>query len=223
MTTRPNQLIRLTERFKTMLETPLVLIAGGAPRDLFHNLRFKDVDMFIGATSLTHVKTYIEKINTVYGTCVCMTPEVNEYQDYTNNIITVYNTSYRFDTTKLQLVFFRVDNPDIRIDSFRDKVLKTFDFGINQITIDASAVDGFFKNTNFLVDHDLKKFTLHHVANPQHLLKSIEKYHRLTTKKYKGYSFDYTPTCLQRPIEREFGASSISVSVRDILNSSFSV
>lgn len=166
------------------------LIAGGAPRDIFMGRTFKDIDIYLQVATQADYVRLIARI-AESDPFLWVAEEVRD--DAYEGLFPLLGVSdFLWRDHKVQFVGFKNESPPLFL-----RVFNSFDFGMSRIGFS----NGEFVITNhFDTDSKDNTFTLYRVYNGNGLLKSIKRYERLTSEKYRDWGLNYTLENLQEDV-----------------------
>jgi hypothetical protein len=186
------------------------VIAGGAIRDMLHNVPNKDVDIFIPHKSLTDVKREIIKLDKN------VVPKTEEYEtainEYSRSKSKVSSSKRYLDSLKFDHKFeaYGFEFEGVKFDlitssypneeDFGDNVIEDFDYGLNMAYYDGLFVKD--EHPEFKSDQRSGYMTLRKVESINDLPKMIGRYNSISERFFAAQHWRPTFKCTALTVKK---------------------
>lgn len=161
---------------------PESIVAGGSVRDEFLGLTPKDYDIFVPIKKKSEMNTLMTSILTEFGVNPGQKGEQYDEPGAIRRLTSV--TAFELEGKKFDII--GVDLVIDETEQFAEKVIETFDFGINMAYDTGSYVNS--ENPKFVTDIEYQEMSLHRLETISHLPNSIARYNSFNDKYFERFS-----------------------------------
>lgn len=162
------------------------VIAGGAVRDEVYNMEPNDYDFCIPSVKGRDMETLAGLVSKEFKVSVPLKGD-SHYGTHDHRITRVY--TFEIEGKKVDLIGYYVENDE----EFGDKVIKTFDYGLNMIYFNGSQVCN--DNELYKADHEYSEMSLHNLDRMDRLPIAMKRYDRFNSR--APHNFIFRAPCLE--------------------------
>lgn len=160
---------------------PRAVLAGGALRDLDNGKPVKDLDIFVPSHSEAVFHQTVYAFSKVWDAPTVPYESFESYMTWHDRLMGV--AEWELLGVPVQIIGLYL--ADVMWSP--DGVINRVDMGICQIAWDG---ESFYKTPAYDVDKQTQTFTIVKRQTPNQLLRSVQRYLRLTEEKYAGWRFN---------------------------------